>query len=161
MGWMALLLFGTVVVVLLAHQPGLAAEGDWFAGDFELLADYNSELRGVDDRLDVDEMVARLKQLRWQYTEGTTGRGRASLGMINATGCTSVWGSTYPFNPYPFPWANHLFQDTASLAMGVFEGHMAKMAEGFRAIRQAELELAGRKLAGSAQRRGGGGRGSR
>ena len=34
------------------------------------------------------------------------------MGIINATGCTSVWGSTYPFNPYPFPWANHLFQDT-------------------------------------------------
>jgi pyruvate-ferredoxin/flavodoxin oxidoreductase len=29
------------------------------------------------------------------------------------------------------------------MAMGVFEGHMAKMAEGFRAIRTAELELAG------------------
>ena len=65
------------------------------------------------------------------------------MGMLNATGCTSVWGSTYPFNPYPFPWANHLFQDSPSLAMGVFEGHMVKMAEGFRAIRKAELELAG------------------
>jgi pyruvate-ferredoxin/flavodoxin oxidoreductase len=75
--------------------------------------------------------------------EGTSGRGRATMGMLNATGCTSVWGSTYPFNPYPFPWSNHLFQDSASLAMGVFEGHMAKMAEGFKAIRSAELELAG------------------
>ncbi len=65
------------------------------------------------------------------------------MGMINATGCTSVWGSTYPFNPYPFPWANHLFQDSPSMAMGVFEGHMAKMADGFTAIRMAELELAG------------------
>jgi pyruvate-ferredoxin/flavodoxin oxidoreductase len=63
--------------------------------------------------------------------------------MLNATGCTSVWGSTYPFNPYPFPWSNHLFQDAPSLALGVFEGHMARMADGFRAIRMAELELAG------------------
>jgi pyruvate-ferredoxin/flavodoxin oxidoreductase len=55
-----------------------------------------------------------------------------------------VWGSTYPFNPYPFPWSNHLFQDSASLAMGVYEGHMAKMAEGFKTIRAAELELAGK-----------------
>ena len=30
------------------------------------------------------------------------------------------------------------------MAMGVFEGHMAKMADGFRAVRQAELELAGK-----------------
>ena len=90
------------------------------------------------------ELVAKLEKLKWKYTDGTTGRGRTSLGMINATGCTSVWGSTYPFNPYPFPWANHLFQDSPSMAMGIFEGHMAKMAEGFKAIRTAELELAGK-----------------
>lgn len=89
------------------------------------------------------QIVTKLKQLRWRYLDGITGKGRASMGMLNATGCTSVWGSTWPFNPYPFPWANHLFQDTASIALGVFEGHMSKMAEGFRAIRQAELELAG------------------
>ncbi|MBL7650075.1 MAG: pyruvate ferredoxin oxidoreductase, partial [Candidatus Hydrogenedentes bacterium] len=38
---------------------------------------------------------------------------------------------------------NHLFQDSTSLAMGIFEGHMSKMAEGFAAIRKAELELKG------------------
>jgi len=87
------------------------------------------------------DLLARLKDLRWRYVEGTQGRGRASMGMINSTGCTSVWGSTYPFNPYPFPWANHLFQDSPSMAMGVFEGHMAKMADGFRTLRKVELEL--------------------
>jgi pyruvate-ferredoxin/flavodoxin oxidoreductase len=65
------------------------------------------------------------------------------MGLLNATGCSSVWGSTFPYNPYPFPWANHLFQDSPSLAMGVFEGHMVKMAAGFRRVREAELELAG------------------
>ncbi|MDH3588955.1 MAG: 2-oxoacid:acceptor oxidoreductase family protein, partial [Gammaproteobacteria bacterium] len=89
-------------------------------------------------------LINSLETLRWNYTKGITGNGRASLGMLNATGCTSVWGSTFPFNPYPFPWANHLFQDSVSVAMGVFEGHMAKMAEGFKAIRVAELELAGK-----------------
>ena len=29
------------------------------------------------------------------------------------------------------------------MALGVFEGHMAKMADGFKAIRRAEAELAG------------------
>jgi pyruvate-ferredoxin/flavodoxin oxidoreductase len=86
----------------------------------------------------------RLRDLKWRYTEGPTRRGRAALGIINATGCTSVWGSTYPFHPYPFPWTSHLFQDSPSVAMGVFEGHMAKMAEGFKAIRMAELELEGK-----------------
>lgn len=86
-------------------------------------------------------LVDQLKDLRWRYTDGTSGHGRTAMGMINATGCSSVWGSTYPFNPYPFPWANHLFQDSTSMAMGVFEGHMQKMAEGFKAARMAEIEL--------------------
>ena len=89
-------------------------------------------------------LVADLKKLKWKYTQGNTGKGRSSMGMTNATGCTSVWGSTWPYNPYPFPWANHLFQDSTSMAMGIFEGHMAKMAEGFKTIRKAELELQGK-----------------
>ncbi|HJP30260.1 MAG TPA: 2-oxoacid:acceptor oxidoreductase family protein [Candidatus Latescibacteria bacterium] len=89
-------------------------------------------------------LLKRLKDLRWKYTDGITGQGRSRMGMLNSTGCTSVWGSTYPFNPYPFPWANHLFQDSPSVAMGVFEGHMSKMADGFRTIRMAELELEGK-----------------
>ncbi len=92
---------------------------------------------------EMTQLLARLKQLKWKYSNGTTGSGRANMGMCNATGCTSVWGSTWPYNPYPFPWANHLFQDSTSMAMGIFEGHMAKMAEGFRAIRRAEMELDG------------------
>ncbi len=92
---------------------------------------------------EVTQLLAKLKKLKWKYTNGTTGKGRSNMGMCNATGCTSVWGSTFPFNPYPFPWANHLFQDSASMAMGIFEGHMAKMADGFRTIRKAELELNG------------------
>ena len=91
----------------------------------------------------VTGLVGKLNELKWNYVEGTTGRGRANAGILNATGCSSVWGSTYPYNPYPFPWANHLFQDAASMAMGVFEGHMSRMADGFKAIRLAERELAG------------------
>ncbi len=91
----------------------------------------------------VTQLLEKLRHLRWQYTEGQTNQGRANMGFINATGCSSVWGSTFPYNPYPFPWANHLFQDSPSIALGVFQGHMAKMAEGFKAVRQAELELAG------------------
>jgi pyruvate-ferredoxin/flavodoxin oxidoreductase len=89
----------------------------------------------------VTGIVAKLSDLKWRYENGVTGRGRSSMGILNATGCTSVWGSTYPYNPYPFPWANHLFQDPASMAMGVFEGHMAKMADGFKTIRIAEALL--------------------
>lgn len=92
---------------------------------------------------DTSQLLDRLKHLKWKYTNGTTGNGRSSMGMCNSTGCTSVWGSSYPFNPYPFPWANHLFQDSTSMAMGIFEGHMQKMADGFKAVRKAELILNG------------------
>lgn len=119
-------------------------------GDVTLarLAEQVEELSGgepIDQEwlLRVTGLVAKLKTLKWQYTQGTTGQGRAKMGLFNATGCSSVWGSTYPFNPYPYPWANHLFQDPASMAMGAFEGHMSKMADGFKTIRLAELELSG------------------
>jgi pyruvate-ferredoxin/flavodoxin oxidoreductase len=89
----------------------------------------------------INAVIHDLKDLRWRYTEGPSGKGRAPLGITNATGCSSVWGSTYPFNPYPYPWVNHLFQDAPSIAIGIFEGHMRKMADGFKAVRRAELEL--------------------
>lgn len=92
---------------------------------------------------EVTQLLKQLKHLKWKYTDGTTGKGRSSMGLCNSTGCTSVWGSTYPYNPYPFPWANHLFQDSTSMAMGIFEGHMSKMADGFKTIRKVELELSG------------------
>jgi pyruvate-ferredoxin/flavodoxin oxidoreductase len=92
------------------------------------------------------QVLEKLKDLKWRYVEGPSKRGRSDMGIVNSTGCTSVWGSTYPFNPYPFPWTSHLFQDSPSVAMGIFEGHMAKMAEGFKAVRMAEMELAGQYL---------------
>ncbi len=87
--------------------------------------------------------IKELRHLRWLYTEGPSGNGRAPLGFTNSTGCSSVWASTYPYNPYPFPWVNHLFQDAPSIALGIFEGHMRKMADSFLVCRRAELELAG------------------
>ncbi|OQW95754.1 MAG: pyruvate ferredoxin oxidoreductase [Beggiatoa sp. IS2] len=90
----------------------------------------------------VTGLLSKLKDLKWQYTTGKNQQGRCSLGIVNSTGCTTVWASTFPFNPYPFPWTTHLFQDSPSMAMGVFEGHMVKMADGFKVVRLAELELA-------------------
>ncbi|NKN34057.1 2-oxoacid:acceptor oxidoreductase family protein [Marichromatium bheemlicum] len=86
-------------------------------------------------------LLDKLRHLKGQYTGNQP---RASMGIVNATGCSSVWGATFPYSPYPFPWANHLFQDSPSMALGLFEGHMRKMGEGFKAIRQARMELEGR-----------------
>jgi pyruvate-ferredoxin/flavodoxin oxidoreductase len=52
------------------------------------------------------QLLEKLKDLKWRYVEGPTGRGRAEMGIVNSTGCTSVWGSTYPYHPYPFPWTS-------------------------------------------------------
>jgi pyruvate-ferredoxin/flavodoxin oxidoreductase len=82
-----------------------------------------------------------LKDLRWRYLEGPSGKGRSPMGISNSTGCSSVWGSTYPYNPYPFPWVNHLFQDAPSVAIGIFEGQMRKMADNFISVRKARLLL--------------------
>ncbi|HEX8725282.1 MAG TPA: 2-oxoacid:acceptor oxidoreductase family protein [Gemmatimonadaceae bacterium] len=84
-----------------------------------------------------------LRDLRWRYLEGPGGNGRAAMGMANSTGCSSVWGSTWPYNPYPFPWVNHLFQDSPSIAIGLFEAQMRKMADDVATVRRAELLRAG------------------
>ncbi|MCB1325619.1 MAG: 2-oxoacid:acceptor oxidoreductase family protein [Spirochaetales bacterium] len=128
----------------------LRAIGELKAGDVSLsdLSQKIDELTGSHP-IDTDwlqrttKILAQLRDLHTRYIGGTTGKGRTKMGMLNATGCTSVWGSSWPFNPYPFPWANHLFQDSPSMAMGIFEGHMAKMADGFKAVRRARLELGG------------------
>jgi pyruvate-ferredoxin/flavodoxin oxidoreductase len=116
----------------------------------------DADLHDVGDRADlaldgskkadvarITKMIDDLKDLLWRYKTGPSGKGRSNMSMTNATGCSSVWGSTYPYNPYPFPWVNHLFQDAPSIAIGIFEGQMRKMADGFVAVRRAELELAG------------------
>ncbi|HMU60823.1 MAG TPA: 2-oxoacid:acceptor oxidoreductase family protein, partial [Gemmatimonadales bacterium] len=83
--------------------------------------------------------IAELRDLQWRYQAGPSGVGRAPMGMANSTGCSSVWGSTYPYNPYPFPWVNHLFQDAPSIAIGLFEAQMRKMADNVALVRRAEL----------------------
>jgi pyruvate ferredoxin oxidoreductase beta subunit len=45
--------------------------------------------------------------------------GRENIGLVAATGCNTVYGSTYPYNPYLVPWMNSLFENAATVAMGV------------------------------------------
>ena len=77
----------------------------------------------------------------YHFESGPTGNGPASSVFANATGCSSVYGSTFPFNPYTDPWVNSLFQDSAPLAKGIFEGLSATNTEEIKALRIAELEL--------------------
>jgi pyruvate/2-oxoacid:ferredoxin oxidoreductase beta subunit/ferredoxin len=45
--------------------------------------------------------------------------GPDSMGIVAATGCNTVFGSTYPFNPYLVPWTNSLFENAPAVAMGI------------------------------------------
>ena len=45
--------------------------------------------------------------------------GRENIGIVAATGCNTVYGSTYPFNPYAVPWTNSLFENAPADAMGI------------------------------------------
>jgi len=40
-------------------------------------------------------------------------------GIAAATGCNTVYTSTYPYNPYLVPWTNSLFENVAADAMGI------------------------------------------
>ncbi|MDD3186970.1 MAG: pyruvate:ferredoxin (flavodoxin) oxidoreductase [Bacilli bacterium] len=42
-------------------------------------------------------------------------------GMIvaNATGCSSIYGGSFPSTPYTIPWANSLFEDNAEFGYGI------------------------------------------
>jgi len=45
--------------------------------------------------------------------------GSESMGIVASTGCNTVFGSTYPFNPYLVPWTNSLFENAPAVAAGI------------------------------------------
>jgi pyruvate/2-oxoacid:ferredoxin oxidoreductase beta subunit/ferredoxin len=45
--------------------------------------------------------------------------GPNSMGIVAATGCNTVFGSTYPYNPYLVPWTNSLFENAPADALGI------------------------------------------
>ena len=44
---------------------------------------------------------------------------REDIAIIAATGCNTVYGATYPYNPYRVAWSNSLFENAPTVAMGV------------------------------------------
>ncbi len=81
---------------------------------------------GGDDLL-VDTLVQALRtdahRLRdMQAIEGGLWNGMSTMGMAASTGCNTVYGSTHPSNPHPYPWINSLFQDGATVGWLLAEG---------------------------------------
>ena len=89
----------------------------------------------------IGEAIKTLEHRLYLQEGGPTGNGPASTIIANATGCSSVYASTMPYNPYVDPWVNSLFQDAQPLAKGIFEGTASQTTADVRALRVAELEL--------------------
>jgi pyruvate-ferredoxin/flavodoxin oxidoreductase len=51
-----------------------------------------------------------------QALDGRLANGMAVMAMGAHTGCNTVYGSTPPNNPHPYPWMNSLFQDGATIS---------------------------------------------
>jgi pyruvate ferredoxin oxidoreductase beta subunit len=94
-----------------------------------------SDKRYINDNLLIDMM---LKEETHIYTGGAgscagCGEGTAlrmlcaatgakygdQWAIVAATGCNTVYTSTYPYNPYLVPWTNSLFENAPADAMGV------------------------------------------
>lgn len=69
----------------------------------------------------VDALRAVLAQESFNHRElqaidGRLANGMSVMAMGAHTGCNTVFGSTPPNNPHPYPWMNSLFQDGATVA---------------------------------------------
>lgn len=57
--------------------------------------------------------------LRMWMTATAFVTGRDNIGIVNSTGCSTVYASTYPYNPWAVSWTNSLFENGPTDAMGV------------------------------------------
>jgi pyruvate-ferredoxin/flavodoxin oxidoreductase len=111
-----------------------------------LLTQLQDKLDGLDPadterRTRIASLISTIETRLYLYEGGPTGNGPASTVIANATGCSSVYASTMPFNSYLDPWVNSLFQDSQPLAKGIFEGISAQVVSDVKALRIARLEL--------------------
>lgn len=57
--------------------------------------------------------------IRMMLAVGGFAYGEQAMGIVAATGCNTVFGSTFPHNPYRVPWTNSLFENAPAVAMGI------------------------------------------
>jgi pyruvate-ferredoxin/flavodoxin oxidoreductase len=89
----------------------------------------------------IEKTLKTLEKRLYTFESGPSGKGPAAAVVANATGCSSVYASTFPFNPYNAPWVNSLFQDHPAVAKGIFEGIAHEAVTDVIALRTAKLEL--------------------
>ncbi len=82
----------------------------------ERIAAYEAEHGAVTDAQLVEAIAAVLlteafNHKNLQAVDGRLANGMSVMAMAAHTGCNTVYGSTAPNNPHPYPWMNSLFQD--------------------------------------------------
>lgn len=105
----------------------LAANGP--VSDEDLVAALVSALR-----------VEAFNHQKLQATDGRLANGMSVMFMGASTGCNTVYGSTPPNNPHPYPWMNSLFQDGATISWLLGESLLLDHAR--RSVAPERLALA-------------------
>ena len=80
-----------------------------------------------------------------QPIDGRLANGMSVMAMAAHTGCNTVYGSTSPNNPHPYPWMNSLFQD--GITVGWLMGESFIVDHARRSVipeRLADIVLAGK-----------------
>ena len=80
-----------------------------------------------EDVVEAITAVMRQEAFNHQHLQALDGRlanGQSVMAMAAHTGCNTVYGSTPPNNPHPYPWMNSLFQDGATIGWLIGESFM-------------------------------------
>lgn len=87
----------------------------------------------ISDREIVDAMAAVMRREAFNHknlqpVDGRLANGMSVMAMAAHTGCNTVYGSTPPNNPHPYPWMNSLFQDGITVGWLMGESFMVDHA---------------------------------
>ena len=97
----------------------LGGEND--ADTAKRIASYEAKHGVVTDEQLIKNISAVMRQDAFnhrdlQSIDGRRANGMSVMFMGASTGCNTVYGSTPPSNPHPYPWMNSLFQDGATIS---------------------------------------------
>jgi pyruvate-ferredoxin/flavodoxin oxidoreductase len=112
------------------------------------IAAYEAEHGEISDAQLVEAIAAVLlteafNHKNLQPIDGRMANGMSVMAMAAHTGCNTVYGSTAPNNPHPYPWMNSLFQD--GITVGWLMGESFIVDHGRRSVipeRLADILLA-------------------
>jgi pyruvate-ferredoxin/flavodoxin oxidoreductase len=101
------------------------------------VAAYEAEQGEITDAQLVEAVAAVLlteafNHKNLQPVDGRLANGMSVMAMAAHTGCNTVYGSTAPNNPHPYPWMNSLFQD--GITVGWLMGESFIVDHGRRSV---------------------------